>query len=101
METLKEAERINYQDIDVEFSIEKLTMQVMESGKRQLTEGMELPTEDKIRTTGLKKTYKYLGILEADTIKQVTKKEKLRKGTSGKPENYSKQNYRAETISKE
>ena len=32
--------------------------------------GMEQPNEDKIRTLGEKETYKYLGILEADTIKQ-------------------------------
>ena len=35
---------------------------------------MELPSQDKIRTLGEKETYKYLGILEADTIKQVETK---------------------------
>ena len=34
-------------------------------------DGMELPNQDKIKTLGGKETYKYLGILEADTIKQV------------------------------
>ena len=48
-----------------------------ESGKRRLTDGMELPNQDKIRTLGEKETYKSLGILEADTIKQVEMKGKI------------------------
>ena len=51
----------------------------MQSGKRHLIDGMELPSQDKIRTLGEKETYKYLGILEADTIKQVEMKEKIKK----------------------
>ena len=34
---------------------------------------------DKIRTLGEKDTYKYLGLLEADTIKQVEKKTKFKR----------------------
>ena len=63
----------------MEFGIEKCSMLVMKSGKRHLTGGMELPNQDKIRTLGEKETYKYLGILEADTIKQVEMKEKIKK----------------------
>ena len=48
--------------------------------KTQITEGIELPNEDKIRTLGEKETYKNLGILEADTIKQAQIKEKILKG---------------------
>ena len=40
---------------------------------------MELPNQDKIRTLGKNETYKYLGILEADTIKQVEMKNKIQK----------------------
>ena len=40
---------------------------------------MELPNQDKIRTLEEKETYKYLGILEADTIKQVEIKEIIQK----------------------
>ena len=40
---------------------------------------MELPNHDKIRTLGENETYKYLGILEADTIKQVERKDKIQK----------------------
>ena len=71
----------------------------MKSGKRHLTDGMELPNEDKIRTLRVKETYKYLGILEADTIKQVKMKEKIK--NISEPESNSRQNYVAETLSKE
>ena len=49
----------------MEFGIEKCAM---------LVKGMELPNQDKIRTLRKKETYKYLGILEADTIKKVEMK---------------------------
>ncbi len=49
----------------------------MKSGKRHLTDGMELPNQDKIRTLREKGIYKYLSILKADTIKQVEMKEKF------------------------
>ena len=50
-----------------------------ESGKRHLTDGIELPNQDKIRLLAENETYKYLGILEADTIKQVEMKNKIQK----------------------
>ena len=40
---------------------------------------MELPNHDKIRMLEENETYKYLGILEADTIKQVQMKDMIRK----------------------
>ena len=43
-------------------------MVIMKSGKRQMMEGIELPSQRKIRTIGKKDTYKYLGILKANTI---------------------------------
>ena len=48
------------------------------SGKWHLTEEIELPNQDKIRTLGEKETYRYLGILEADSNKQVEMKEKAK-----------------------
>ena len=63
----------------MEFGIEKCAMLVMKSGKRHLTDWIELQNQDKIRMLGEKETYKYLGILEADTIKQVEMKEKIKK----------------------
>ena len=63
----------------MEFGIEKCAMLVMKSGKRQLTDGMELPNKDEIKTLAENETYKYLGILETDTIKQAEMKEKIQK----------------------
>ena len=40
---------------------------------------MELPNQGKIRTLAEIEAYKYLGILEADTIKQVEMKNKIQK----------------------
>ena len=50
VETLIHAVRMYSQDIGVEFDIEKCAMFVMKYGKRHLTEKMELPNQDKIRT---------------------------------------------------
>ena len=44
-----------------------------------MTYGMKLTNQEKIRTLGEKEIYKYLEILEADTIKQVEMKEKIMK----------------------
>ena len=63
----------------MEFGIEKCAMLVKKSGKRHLTDGMELPYQDKMKTLVENETYKYLGILEADTIKQVEMKDKIQK----------------------
>ena len=68
--TLIHTVRIYSQDIGMEFGIEKCALLVMKSGKRHLTDEIELPNQDKI---------KYLGILEADTIKQVERKNKIQK----------------------
>ncbi len=51
----------------------------MKSGKRHLTDGMELPNQDKIRELEEKETYEHLVILESDTIKQVDMKEEIKK----------------------
>ena len=49
------------------------------------------------KTLGEKETYKYMGILEVDTIKQVEMKEKkLKRNNSGERRNYSKPNYKVE-----
>ena len=51
----------------------------MKSGKRHLTDGIELPSQEKIRKLAENETYKYLGILDTDTIKQVQMKNKIQK----------------------
>ena len=101
LETLIQTVRIYSQDIGIEFGIEKCAMLVMKSGKQHLTDGIELPNQDMIRTLGEKEMYKYLGIFEADTNKQVEMNEKkLRKNVLDELESYSRQNWLAETLTK-
>ena len=63
----------------MEFGIEKCAMPAMKSSKPQLTDRMELPNQDKIKTLAESETYKYLGLWEIDTIKEVEMKEKNQK----------------------
>ena len=79
LKTLIHTVRIYNQDIGVEFGIEKCALLVMKSGKRHMTDAMELPNQDKMRTLAENETFKYVGILEADTIKQVEMKGKIQK----------------------
>ena len=44
-------------------------MRIMKKWKRKTTEQIELSNHENIRTLGGKESYKYKGILEADTIK--------------------------------
>ena len=57
LEALIHAVRIYSQDIGMEFGIEKCAMLVVKGGKRHLTDRMELPNQDKIRTHGEKENY--------------------------------------------
>ena len=45
-------------------------------------EGIELPNQEKIKMFGENEIYKYLGILEADAIKQEEMKEESKKRIS-------------------
>ena len=69
LDTQIQAVEIYSQDIGMEFDIEKCVMQVMKSEKQYMTEEMEQPNQEKNQNAT------YLGILEADTIKQVEMKE--------------------------
>ena len=100
VESLIHAVRIYCQDIGIEFGIEKCALQGMKSGKRHMTDGMKLQNQDKIRTLGEKETYKYLGILEADTIKQVEMNEKIKKEYLRRTRKLLEKSYVAETLSK-
>ena len=74
--TLIQAVRIYSRDIGMEFGREKWVILIEKSGKLHRTEGIELRNQDKIRTLGEMETYKYLGILELDTIKYADEKKK-------------------------
>ena len=56
----------------------------MKSGKRHITDRMKLPNQDEIITQAENETYKYLGIFEADTIKEVEMKNKIQKEYLGR-----------------
>ena len=58
-----------------------------------MTESIELPNHYKIKLLSEMEIYKWLGILEADTIKQAEIKLNFFFNTSGEQENYSKPNY--------
>ena len=49
-----------------------------EKRKRQMTERIELPNKDRVKTLGEKETCKYLEILEAVIEKQAEIREKIR-----------------------
>ena len=84
----------------MEFGIEKGAMLIKKSKKRQMTEGIELPNQENIWTLGEKETYKYLGILEADTIKQAEMKEekKFKKSISENEKTARNQTYSRNLI---
>ncbi len=63
----------------------------MKGGKRQIMKGIELPNQEIIGTFGEKKTYEYLEILKAYTIKQEKIiKEDLRRTRKGYSRNLIK-----------
>ena len=80
----------------MDFGIEKCDMLIMTCGKRQITEGIELPNQERIRTLGEKENYKYLGILETDTTSQDD-----RKNNKNRRESFSKLNSAAGISLKE
>ena len=71
-----ETMRIYSQYIGMELGIKKYASRIMEKAKRETTDGIELPNQEIIRTLGKKENYLYLGISEADTIKQIEMKGK-------------------------
>ena len=70
LEPLIQSIRIYIQDIGMRFGKEICAMLKMKSGKKT-KEGKEIFNQEFIRTLEEKENYKYLGIWEADTIKQV------------------------------
>ena len=55
LETLIQTMRIYNEDNRFEFGREKYTILIMKSGKQQMTEGIELQNQEKIRTLGERK----------------------------------------------
>ena len=59
LETLLQTVGIYCQDIEMEFGIEKCAMFTMKIEKRQITEGIYMPNQERIRTLGEKENHKY------------------------------------------
>ena len=64
------------QGIDVEFSIKKCGVIIMNRGKVKSTDGIELPSGENIREIE-EGGYKYLGIMEYDRVKEQEMKDKF------------------------
>ena len=72
----------------------------MKSGKRELTDGMELPNQDKFRTLGEKRKPTNTRVSKRLTPTNKRKwKIKFKKSVAGELENYSRQNFLAKTLS--
>ena len=97
LETLIQSIRIYSQDIRMKFDIEEYSMLMMENGKISL-KGIELPNEW-IRILGDMGNYKYFGILEAVSFKQLEMNEKI-KNASHKNEKTSRNQTVTEISSK-
>ena len=74
--------------------------QTTHNERSRTTKSNSLLNQVVIRTLEEKETYKYLGILEADTIKQQEMKEIFKKSISEEPENDSRKNSKSGTLSK-
>ena len=61
LKILIQAVRIYSHNIGMEFGIEKCATLIMKSGKRHMTERIELPNQEKIRTLGEKGNRQILG----------------------------------------
>ena len=89
------------QCVGIELSIEKHVKPIMKRVKRKTVEEIELLIPESIRTLE-GNWYKFLGTLEALTIKQAEiKKKKMKKNITENGENLSKPNFAAEVSLKE
>ena len=77
LETLVNSVRIFSEDIKMEFGLSKCGILIMKKGKHYHSEGIQLPNDEVMREIDMEEGYKYLGILEADGIKNKTMKEKI------------------------
>ena len=79
----------------MEFGIEKCSMLGIKSDKRHLTDGMELPNQEKRKPTNI------WGYWKLTPSHKWRWKKKLRKNSSGQRESNSRKTYVTETLSKE
>ena len=78
LETLLNSVRIFSNDICMEFGINKCGILVMKRGELIKSEGMMIPPDEIIKEIDTEDGYKYLGVLEADTMKEKKMKDILK-----------------------
>ena len=78
IESLISTVRLFGDDISMRFGLQKCASIVLKRGKRVEDEGIQLVDDKVIEDVGIE-NYKYLGVLEADTIKMELMKEKIMK----------------------
>ena len=77
LDSLIQTVRIFSNDIKMEFGIEKCAKLVLKRGKVIKSEGIKFSDNRKMRSLDENEEYKYLGILQADQIKQKEMKERV------------------------
>ena len=78
MDSLIQTVTIFSQDIGMEFGIQKCAMLKIVRGKMVECEGISLPKGEKVRSLEKGQDYRYLGVLQCDTIKHNEMKGLLR-----------------------
>ena len=100
LETLIHANRIYSRDVGMGFSIEKYAMLVMKSGKWHITDGIELPNQEKLEGSEKRKCENYWEYWKLTPSNKWRWKKKFGKSISGELGSNSRQKYTAETVSK-
>ena len=99
--TLIHAVRIYSQDVGMEFGIEKYAMLVMKSSKWHPTDGMDSQIKARLERSEKKKPTNTWPSWRLTPSNKWGWKKKRRKNISGELESYWRQNYVAQTLSKE
>ena len=99
-EELQDNNNNNDDDEEEEEEEQQQQQEIQDSNNRQLTDGMEQPNQDKIRKENRKPTNTW-GYWKLAPSNQRGWKKKLRKNISEESKSYWRQNYIAETLSKE
>ena len=79
LDSLVNTVQIFSSDIGMEFGIDNCGILVMKRGRYKKSEGIKLPNEEEIKQINVDNGCKYLGILEADGIKDKEMKGTIRK----------------------
>ena len=78
LDSLLHTVRVFSSNICMEFGIEKCAIMIMNRGKVSRSNGIKLPCEQVIMRLNAEEGYKYLGVVESDTIMKTEMKDKIR-----------------------